>query len=101
MKEQLFTTLIRPVILYGSKTWPLKKKDENKFIDFDREKLRKMYSPVKDSITEEWRRKKIIELDAFYSSSDILKVIRREKQRFAWRNPKPMLRAAIKQNPVE
>lgn len=36
--------------------------DENKFAVFERKVLQKMYGPVKDDITEEWRRRKVIEL---------------------------------------
>lgn len=36
MKEQLYTSLLRPVILYELETWPLRKKDEKRFIDFER-----------------------------------------------------------------
>lgn len=56
------TFLIRPVILYGSETLPLKKIDENKFTVFERKVLRKIYGPVKNDITEEWRRRTSIEL---------------------------------------
>lgn len=45
--------LIRPAILHGSETWPLRKKDEKRFIVFERKVLRKMYGPVKDDITGE------------------------------------------------
>jgi len=51
MKEQLYASLIRPVVLYGSETWPLKKMDEHKFTIFERKVLWKIYGPVKDEIT--------------------------------------------------
>jgi len=49
------TLIYIPVILYGSETRPLRKIDENKFMVFERKVLRKMYGPVKNDITEEWR----------------------------------------------
>lgn len=43
-----------------------------------------MYGRVKDSVTGERRRRKNIELDTFYSNSDILNVIRRETTMMVW-----------------
>lgn len=41
-----------------------------------------MYVPVKDGINEEFRRRKIVELEALYNSLDILKVIIRGRLRY-------------------
>jgi len=49
----------RPVILYGSETWALRKSDENKFLILERKILRKIFGSIKDDITGEWRREKI------------------------------------------
>jgi hypothetical protein len=68
LKEQLYTSLIRPVVVYESETWPLRKMDEQRFLVFERKVLRKIYGPVKDEITGEWRRRKNLELEALYSS---------------------------------
>lgn len=43
---QLNITLIRPVILYGAKTWPLRKLDERKLVILERKILRKVFRPV-------------------------------------------------------
>jgi len=75
---------MRPIKLYGSETWPLRKIDEHRFIVFERKILRKTYGPVKNEITGEWRRRKNIELETFINgSSDILKVIRGRRPRWA------------------
>jgi hypothetical protein len=39
--------------------WPLRKFDENKFLIIERKILRKIYGPVKDNNSDEWRRKRI------------------------------------------
>jgi len=44
--------LIRPVILYKSKTLPLRKIDEKKFIVFERKVLWRIYAPDNDNTTE-------------------------------------------------
>lgn len=76
---------------------------EKRIIVFGRV-LQKMYVPVKDGINEEFRRRKIVELEALYNSLDILKVIIRGRLRWAdhgWRSRNLTLRAMIEQNPVE
>jgi hypothetical protein len=103
LKEQLYTSLIRPVVVYGSEIWPLRKMDDQRFLVFERKVLRKIYGPVKDEITGEWRRRKNLELETLYSSSDILEVIRSRRLRWAghaWRSQNPLLHAVIEQNPV-
>jgi hypothetical protein len=81
MKKQLYTSLIRPVILYDLETWPLRKIDE--LMVFERKVLRKIYGLVKNEITGEWRRRKNIELETLYGSLDILEVTRNRRLRWA------------------
>jgi len=77
MKLQFYKSLIQPVILYDSETWPFRKTDENKLIAFERKMIRKIYGPVKDDITGEWRQRKNMELKVLYSGVDVLKIIRK------------------------
>jgi hypothetical protein len=65
--------------LYGSETWPLRKIDEHRFMVFERKVLLKIYGPVKDEITGKWKRRKNIELETLYGSSDILEVTRNRR----------------------
>jgi hypothetical protein len=72
--------------------------DEQRFLVFERKVLREIYGPVKDEITREWRRRKNLELETLYNSSDILKVIRSRRLRWAghaWRSQNPLLHAVI------
>jgi hypothetical protein len=57
--------------------------DEQRFLVFERKVLRKIYGPVKDKIIGKWRRRKNLELEALFSSSDILEVIRSRRLRWA------------------
>ncbi|KAL4154026.1 hypothetical protein QTP88_001859 [Uroleucon formosanum] len=103
MKERLYTSLIRPVVLYGSETWPIREMDEHKFMVFERKVLRKIYGPVKDEITGEWRRRKNIELEILYGNADIVEVMRSRRLRWAghaWRSQNPLLHAVMEQNPI-
>jgi len=44
-------TLLRPIVLYGSKTWALRKAEEQRLEVFERKVLRKIYGPVFDNET--------------------------------------------------
>jgi hypothetical protein len=44
---KIYKTLIRPVVIYSSETWVLKKEVENNLRRFERIIIREMYGPVK------------------------------------------------------
>lgn len=52
-------TLLRPIVLYGSETWALRKAEEQRLGILERKVLRKMYGPVFDSGTNEWTMEKV------------------------------------------
>jgi len=77
--------------------------DEHRLMVSERKVLRKIYGPVKDEITGEWRRRKNIEMEILYGSADIFEVIRSRRLQcagHAWRSQNPLLHAVIEQNPV-
>jgi len=39
-------TLLRPIVLYGSETWALRKAEEQRLGGFERKVLRKLHGPV-------------------------------------------------------
>jgi hypothetical protein len=47
VKMQMYKTLIRPVVTYGSETWTLTKSDENFLRIFERKILRKIYETIR------------------------------------------------------
>jgi hypothetical protein len=53
-KMSVFKTIIRPVLIYGSETWMMNIKHEEKLKIFERKILRRIYGPVQDS-NNEWR----------------------------------------------
>ena len=52
-KQQIYRTLVRPVVTYGSESWTLTMEEERALAVFERKILRKIYGPVKEN--ELWR----------------------------------------------
>ena len=52
-KLQIYRTLARPVVTYGSESWTLTMEEERVLAAFERKILRKIYGPVKEN--ELWR----------------------------------------------
>jgi hypothetical protein len=46
-KLQIYRTLVRPVVTYGSESWTLTMEEERVLAVFERKILRKIYGPVK------------------------------------------------------
>jgi hypothetical protein len=82
LKSQIYQTLIKPVVTYGSKTWTLRKIDENALFVFERKVPRKMYRPCKNKSTGEWRIHKNKELQDLYQRLSIKEDI--TKRRLKW-----------------
>lgn len=47
IKTQLYLTIIRPIVMYGSQCWTLRK-TEDRLAVFERKVLRKIYGPIFD-----------------------------------------------------
>ena len=82
-KTQIYTTIIRPVVLYGCETWALTKQLENKLEIFQRSILRRIWGPVWDGEAGEWRRRHNHELIALSGLPPISNVIRSQRLRYA------------------
>jgi hypothetical protein len=46
----IYKTLIRPVLLYGSETWVLTKREENQYLVFERKELRTICGPKQEKV---------------------------------------------------
>ena len=82
-KTQIYTTIIRPVVLYGCETWRLTKESERRLNVFERSILRKIWGPVMDDEAGEWRRRHNHELIALSGLPPITNVIRSQRLRWA------------------
>ncbi|VVC36480.1 Reverse transcriptase domain [Cinara cedri] len=103
LKIQLYMTLIRPVVLYGSETWTLRKVEEKRLAVFERKILRRIYGPCIDSDTREWTIRHNDELKNLYQKPDIISEINRRRLMWAghaWRKEGSFIKAVIKENPA-
>jgi len=68
----------------------------------ERKILRKIFGPVKDNISGEWRRIKNTELEILFQSTIITEVIKRRRFQwagYAWRSQNQLTKAVLEQNP--
>jgi len=49
IKNELYWSIIRPIITYGCETWVLKETIKNKLMVFERKVLTKMFGSTKES----------------------------------------------------
>ncbi|KAL4143760.1 hypothetical protein QTP88_006047 [Uroleucon formosanum] len=76
LKVRMYLTLLRPIVLYGAETWPLKKTEERRMVVFEIKILRKIYGTYFDVLTNEWRKLQNEELQSLFQRPDILKEIK-------------------------
>jgi hypothetical protein len=71
---QIYKTLIRPVVTYGSETWTLTKSDENLLRIFGRKILKKIYWLIQEGYI--WGIRNNEELNRVTNGEDIVKFIK-------------------------
>jgi hypothetical protein len=80
-KFTIHKTLIRTVLLYGSKTWVLTKREENQLLVFERKVLRTICGPkIENGVC---RRRYNHELDKEFDSPNALNVTKTSRLRYA------------------
>jgi hypothetical protein len=75
-KLQMYRTLVRPVVTYGSESWKLTMEEERALAVFER----KIYGPVTEK--ELWRIRRNDELEAIIKGENIVRFIK--CQRIRW-----------------
>ena len=75
--------LRKVIVLYGCETWSLTLREERKLKVFENMVLRRIFGPRRDEVTGEWRRLHNEELNDFYSSPNIVRVIESRRMRWA------------------
>jgi hypothetical protein len=79
-KLQIYHTLVRPVVTYGSESWKLTMEGDRALAVFERKTLRKIYEPVKGN--ESRRIRQNDEFEAIIKGENIVKFIK--CQRIRW-----------------
>jgi hypothetical protein len=83
LKIKIYKTVILPVVLYGCKTWSLTLMEEHRLRVFENRVLRILeHKREKDT---SWRKLHDDELHGLYSSSNIVRVIKSRRMRWARR----------------
>jgi hypothetical protein len=82
-KIRALRTIILPVVLYGRETWSLTLREERRLRVFENRVLRRIFGPKRDEATGEWRRLHNEELNDLYSSSNVIRVIKSRRMRWA------------------
>jgi len=73
-KLQIYRTLVRPVVTYGSESWTISMEEERALAVFERKILRKIYGPVKEN--ELWRIRRNDELKSIIKGENIVRFIK-------------------------
>ena len=83
LKIKIYRMITLPVVLYGCEAWSLTLREERKLRVFENMVLRRLFEPRRDEVTGEWRRLHNEELNYFYSSPNIVRVIKSRRMRSA------------------
>jgi hypothetical protein len=82
LKIKLYKTVIFPVVLYGYETWSLTLREEHRLRVSENRVLRKIFGPKREE-DGSWRKLHNDELHSLYSSSNIVRVIKSRRMRWA------------------
>ncbi|KAJ4448580.1 hypothetical protein ANN_10599 [Periplaneta americana] len=88
LKVRIYKTVILPVVLYCCETWTLTLREEHRLRAFENKVLRKIFGAKRDEVIGEWRKLHNTELQALYSSPDIIRNIKSRRLRWAGHVPR-------------
>jgi hypothetical protein len=95
-KYIIYKTLIRPVLLYGSETWMLTRREENQLLVFERKVLCTISGPIIENGV--YRRRHNFELNREFDNSSVINVVKTSRLRYAGhmiRRPEDLPQKAI------
>ena len=82
-KIRIYSAVIKPVILYGSETWTITKQNELLLKRFERKMLRRIFGPIIDQRTGQYRIRTNEELKNMYSGPCLVNEIKAQRLRWA------------------
>jgi hypothetical protein len=71
------------VVLDGCETWSLTLREEHRLKVFENRVLRRIFGPMTDEVTGDWRKLLNEELHILYSSPNIIRMIKSRSRRWA------------------
>jgi hypothetical protein len=80
-KLKMYWTSVRPVVMYACETWVLKESIKQKLLVFEREILRRISGPIKET-DGTWRIKTNDELNKLIENKNVINYIK--SQRLSW-----------------
>jgi hypothetical protein len=82
LKIKIYKTVTLPVVLHGCKTWSLTLREEHRLRVCENRVLRRRFVPRRED-DGSWRKLHTDELHNLYSSSNIVRVIKSRRMRWA------------------
>jgi hypothetical protein len=82
IKIRIYITVILPVVLYGSETWCLTLREEHRLRVLQNRMLNRIFGLKRDEVTGGWRKMHNEELHNFYSSPNIIKMMKSRRMRW-------------------
>jgi hypothetical protein len=79
VKIRIYKTIILPVVLYGCETWSL----TLRLRVFENKVMRRIFGTKRDKVTEDWRKLHNEQLHNLYSSTNIIRMIKSRRMRWA------------------
>ena len=75
------------IVLYGCETWSLALREEHRPMVFENRVLRRIFGPKKFKVTGDWRKLHNEELNDLYCATNIVRVIKSRRMRWAGHVP--------------
>ena len=79
--QDMYGTIILPVVLYGCEIWSLTLREEHRLRVFQNSMLRRVFGPKRDEVTGEWRKLHNEEFRDLYSLPNIMRVVKSRRMR--------------------